>query len=178
MEEPRIIRADKSVFNALPIIVEHDYVIVQQADGTVSGIVTASDVTVQFRELAEPFLLIGEIENHIRTLLDDRFSPDELRMAIDPADTSRVITGVQDLTFGEYHRLLSNPESWAQLGLPIDRGVFCKRLDEVRQIRNDVMHFDPDPFESNELSVLRTFAEFLRDLRRGRDGGAAGTAPE
>ena len=32
-------------------------------------------------------------------------------------------------------------------------------------IRNDVMHFDPDGLEANDLHVLREFAQFLKRLR-------------
>jgi len=34
----------------------------------------------------------------------------------------------------------------------------------VRSIRNDVMHFDPDPVAPEDLGILRKFARFLGDL--------------
>jgi hypothetical protein len=49
-------------------------------------------------------------------------------------------------TFGEYIRFLENPDRWAKLRLSIDRATFCKYLDGVRTIRNDVMHSTPTVF--------------------------------
>ncbi len=68
------IRAESSLFQAIPIIVEHQYVLVRGSDNRITGIVTASDLSLQFQQLAEPFLLLGEIENHIRRILGDNFS--------------------------------------------------------------------------------------------------------
>ena len=44
----------------------------------ISGIVTVTDIGEQFIAMAEPFLIIEQIENHIRKLLDNKFSPEEL----------------------------------------------------------------------------------------------------
>jgi len=115
--------------------------------------------------MAEPFLLIGEVENHIRRVLDGRFSGDQLSQFRDPGDSSRAITGVADLTFGEYIRLLETPTCWPALDLKIDRGVFVGQLKEIREIRNDVMHFDPDGVSDRQLRVLRQFVRFLQNLQ-------------
>jgi hypothetical protein len=47
----------------------------------------------------------------------------------------------------------------------VDRAEFCAGLDHVRELRNDVMHFDPDGLEPSDMAFLREFAEFLRRLR-------------
>ena len=159
------IRAGASLFQAIPIIVQHNYVLVRGVDGRVRGIVTASDLSLQFQQLAEPFLLLGEIENHIRRIISDRFSKEELASARDPADTDRKVDTVADLTFGEYIRLLENPDRWSKLNLSIDRATFCKQLDRVRSIRNDVMHFDPDGIPPEDLDRLRDFDRFLQRLQ-------------
>jgi len=49
--------------------------------------------------------------------------------------------------------------------LGVDRVVFGKGLDEVRRIRNDVMHFDPDGLSDEDLATLRRFVQFLQGLR-------------
>jgi hypothetical protein len=38
-------------------------------------------------------------------------------------------------------------------------------LDQVRDIRNDVMHFDPDGIPPDDLERLREFARFLQRLQ-------------
>ena len=114
--------------------------------------------------MSEPFLLLGQIEDHICNLIADKYHKAELVAACDPADSGREIEDVADLTLGEYIRLLSNPARWEKLGIPIDRKTFIAELERVRLIRNDVMHFDPDPVAPEDLAVLRKFAKFLAAL--------------
>jgi CBS domain-containing protein len=165
MDAHQEIRAEASLFQAIPIIVQHSYVLVRAHDNRIIGIVTASDLSAQFQQLAEPFLLLGEIENHIRRILNGKFSSEELASVRDPSDMGREITEVSDLTFGEYIRLLENGDRWNKLAIAIDRATFCRQLDDVRRIRNDVMHFDPDGIPQSDLDRLRDFALFLQRLQ-------------
>ena len=130
------------------------------------GIVTASDFTIEFRTLAEPFLLIGEIENHLRNLIEPHFAPEALRTAKTPNDPARRIEKVSDLTFGECILYLSRPDEWAKLGLKLDRQTFAEAMVRVRDIRNDVTHFDPGPLSQANLQTLRKSARFLGVVAR------------
>ncbi|MBN2269510.1 MAG: CBS domain-containing protein [Sedimentisphaerales bacterium] len=161
METPQEISSERSLFEAVQIIAEHDCVVVRSADRTISGIVTAYDISEQFRQLAESFLLLGDIENHIRYLIGNAFTLTELQEAKDPSDQDRSITDVSDMTFGEYIRLLQNQENWAKFNMKIDRKTFTGWLEGIRDIRNDVMHFDPDPMDPADLNLLRDIARFL-----------------
>lgn len=158
------ISADVSLFAAIDTIVTHEYVLIRDSKNKICGIVTTSDLSQQFRQLGEPFLLLGEIENHIRRIIQEKFTLAELETTQDPSDKKRVITSIYDLTFGEYIRLLQNPVNWSKLKIFIDRGVFIEHLDDVRRIRNDVMHFDPDGVPESDLSKLRGFVRFLQGL--------------
>ncbi len=164
LEQHHVVSHDASIFQAIPIIVAHDYVLVQGRDSTITGIVTASDLSLQFLQLSEPFLLLSEIENQIRQIISKRFKLQDLESCRDPADVSRTIERVSDLTFGEYIRLLENPDNWTKSSLPLDRVVFCRQLSSVRDIRNDVMHFDPDGISPTDVEELREFARFLQRL--------------
>ncbi len=165
MDEAVEIRSDRSLFEALTPIARHDYVLVRNsADNRISGIITSSDLGQQFRQLAEPFLLIGEIENQLRRLLDGKFSADELQVSRNPDDPGRPIASIADLSFGEYIRVLEEPGRWARIGLKLDRATMKDDLDRVRAIRNDVMHFDPDPPNDDDIRFLRDFSTFLRGL--------------
>jgi len=165
MEQHQEIRSDASLFTAISIIAEHQYVLVRGHDQKITGIVTASDLSLQFQQLAEPFLLLGEIENHVRRVISQRFTPTELESTKDPTDTIRVVTSVADLTYGEYIRLLENPERWDKLNITVDRKTCIEKLESVRRIRNDVMHFDPDGIPEKDLMKLREFARFLQKLQ-------------
>lgn len=165
MERAVEINSDASIFAALPVIVEHDYVLVRAADQRVVGIVTTSDISVQFQQLAEPFLLLGEIENHMRRIISACFGKEDFAAARDSSDAERQVATAADLTFGNYRRLLEEPARWERTRMPIDRSVFVDLLDRVRNIRNDVMHFDPDGIPPADLAVLRDFAAFLSALQ-------------
>lgn len=160
----QVISSEMSIFDAVSEIVRHQVVLVRNLTNLITGIVTTTDVSQQFRQLGEPFLLLGEIENHIRQLLDGCYTKAELEAVRDSADSEREINSVADLTFGEYLRLVENEERWEKLGLPLDRKVFIERLDEIRLTRNDVMHFDPDGIAEEDLHTLREFSAFLQTL--------------
>ena len=53
--------------------------------------------------------ILEQIENHIRVLLEGKFSLDQLKEAANDEDKEREIESVFDLTFGEYIRILENP---------------------------------------------------------------------
>ncbi len=167
MSEAVEVLSSEALFKATERIIENEFVFIRSAtENTITGIVTSTDLSLQFQFMSEPFLLIGQIENQVRNLLTGKFDVAVLRSICDPADEVRreQIQSVADLTFGEYLRLIQNPENWAQLGLNVCRVVFCDEMNKVREIRNDVMHFDPDGIEEAQYEQLRRFARFLDEL--------------
>lgn len=164
LESVEIVSFDMHLFDAVKIIAEKDVVLVRDSENKISGLVTTSDISVQFGTLAEPFLLLAEIENHIRRIIDGKFSLDELKAARNPADADRKIENVANLTFGEYIRLLDTPKNWERLNFHLDRVECIKRLREVGRIRNDVMHFHPDGISPTDLDLLRETRKFLQGL--------------
>jgi CBS domain-containing protein len=164
LERPQEVRPDTSILEVIGLVVRYDYVIVSGDDRRMAGIVTASDLSEQFHALTEPFLLLGEIENLLRNLIGKGFSVQELQAAKDPNDLDREVNGVSDLTFGEYIRLLENPDRWVKLQLAVDRRAFCTKLQGIREIRNGVMHFDPDGIEPKDLTELQNLARLLKRL--------------
>ena len=164
-EDAQVVDGNGTLFDAIPTIVKHGYVLVRsQHDRMITGIVTASDLSLQFQQLAEPFLLLREIELHIRQLLQDKVTADDLQ-SLALADTGAPAPkSISDLTFGGYVRLLQRPEVWEKLAISIDQGSMISQLEEVRIIRNDVMHFDPDPMTSDQSNALKNTAKFMQQL--------------
>ena len=158
------IQSDDSLLSAIQRIEEDEYVLVRNPENQISGIVTSSDLSREFHRLGEPFLLIGEIENYIRIIIQRNFTLVELADAKDPSDEHRQVEYVSDLTFGEYIRLIDNEKSWEKLSLNIDKAWFVKELQRIRLIRNDVMHFDPDGIVEEDVDALRTFTGLLQEL--------------
>ena len=87
----QIIGSEKSLFAAMDIIAQHQYVLVQATDRTISGIVTSTDLSLQFQQLTEPFLLLGEIEQHVRKLIVGKFTRETLGDARDPCGGPRFL---------------------------------------------------------------------------------------
>lgn len=166
MVEHNEISSKDSIFSAIPRIVEHSYVLVRSSDKRITGIITTTDLSLQFKQLSEPFLLLSEIENHIRKLIDGMFTKEELQGIVSPSDPDRAIESVADLTFGEYIRLFENPDLWCKTNIKVDRGIFVKELDRIRIIRNNVMHFDPDGISDDDHELLHHFVRFIHDVQK------------
>ncbi len=167
MTPAHVIDGRRPLFDAVNIITQHGYVLVKGRDNSITGIITASDLNHQFLQLAEPFLLVGEIEHHVRRMIHGKFTREELLSASETSN-GRSIDDIASLTFGEHCRLLENKERWDRLNLHVDRGVVVHQLHEVREIRNNVMHFSPDGLEPKDIRKLREMTRFFQDLAQRR----------
>ena len=157
---------DTPLLEAIPIIIEKEFVLVQKKDKTLSGIVTTADISSQFLTMTEPFLILEQIENHIRQILDGKFLLEEIQTIVSESGNDKAIGCIDDLTFGEYVRLIENPDHWEKLKLSIERSPFIKQLNKIREIRNDIMHFDPEGITEDQRADLRRMARFLQEIRK------------
>jgi hypothetical protein len=55
-----------------------------------------------------------------------------------------------------------NPEYWNRLKSPFDRVAFIQRLNDLRLIRNNIMHFNPEPLDPQTIPKLRNMLRVLR----------------
>ena len=69
---------DAPLLDAVADISRYGYTLVRGKENSITGIVTATDVAQMFVDLAEPFLLLGEIEGYLRTLAAGKFTPGQL----------------------------------------------------------------------------------------------------
>lgn len=95
-------------------------------------------------------------------MLAERFVVAELASVRDPSDVGRRINSVNDLTLGETIRFIQNPDNSRRLEWEVERAEFINALDEVKEIRNDVMHFSPDPLSERQEAALANFATWLK----------------
>jgi CBS domain-containing protein len=166
MVPPDVVGINDGLIDHIPKIAERGYVFVKDVEECITGIVTTADLSVAFLALAGPFLLIGEVERRLRRIAALAFKPDVLRDMRDPNDTKRQIKGAEDLTLGEYIRLFESKERWAELGWDVDREVFIDSLETLRELRNEVTHFNPDPIEPESLSKVRNLSKWLTLLSK------------
>ena len=164
IQSPVVVQDNEPLLEHVRTIADAGFVFVRDRQNRLKGIVTAADLSDQFAALANPFLLIGEIERWLRVAVDSVCTPDELAGLLDPDDPDRQIEAAQNLTFGEYVRVFQDPDMWVRFGWKADRQIFTSLLDEVRSIRNSIMHFSPDPLEHVQLFKLRSMLRWIRTL--------------
>jgi CBS domain-containing protein len=155
------VQYDQDLIEILPTLAASDFVFVRNQHNAVAGIVTTADVVTAYGDLATPFFLIGEVDQLLRRAIAQVFTLKDV-MERRRSEQTEPIQSFDDLGMGDYQRVLEHPASWAKLGWSLDRGAFVKRLNEIREIRNDVMHFDPDPLATDAVPKLRNFLKVLR----------------
>lgn len=159
-----VVQSNDDLLAQVPKIADAGFVFVQGLDRILTGIVTTADLSYQFLGQAKPFFVIAEIERRLRRIIDRIFSPEELAEIADPADTKRVIQSADNLSIGEYVRLLENPERWSRLPWQLDRKAFVETLKRVGATRNEVLHFSPDPQDPEDIAQMENFVKLLKRL--------------
>jgi predicted transcriptional regulator len=165
--DPHVVSFSAALFDTVRHIILAGAVLVKGSDGKISGVVTAADIATQFIVLSEPFLYLEQCESHLRTLLRRaKAGAEVLRGFVDPRDEERAkkLKDADDLTFGETIRAIGSTEIWEKLKLGLDRKTLIARLEQMREIRNTVMHFHPDGISDNERDLLRKTRQMLQDL--------------
>ncbi|MFB9966284.1 CBS domain-containing protein [Sinosporangium siamense] len=154
IQSAMVVDHDALLLDLIEVIYSAGFIFVRDADrARVTGIVTAADLSSRSGALARPFVLIEEAENRLRRVADEVFTVEELRAAMPPGRQRDDVHQAKDLSFGAYRFLLREPHRWAKLGWNIDHQLFLELLDEVRVIRNALMHFAPDPLGKEEQAV-------------------------
>ncbi|MBL1113583.1 CBS domain-containing protein [Streptomyces sp. 110] len=173
VDDPPIADWRQDFFSLLPIICEYGYVLVRDNSGQFTGIVTGADITERFDATAWPFFVVGEIEFRLRKCLGAALDPDNIRAVQMKNKKTGQIT---DLMFNGYVKLLDghqqNPalrpladQNWQALGWTgVDRVQFVHQLDRVREVRNMIAHFEPEPLSKRLSDELRQFVGLLRQL--------------
>ena len=128
----------------------------------ITGIVTLADVVEAYGQMASPFFMIGRIDQRLRRIIEASF-PIKTITALCDRGGDRGLCGYDQLTMGDYQRILENPECWVELDWALDRKSFCIRLDEIAKARNNLMHFNNDPLPKDVVSMLQNFLDLLQE---------------
>lgn len=156
---PEVLHPEDKLLDRIPEISRHGFAFVAEA-GKLSGIITTADLSERFAMLAGPFLLISEIERRIRRHIDKVCTLEDIRAAA----SQNKVESVHGLTFGGCRHVLMKADIWSRLGWDVDHGLFLEDLKEVNGIRNEVMHFRPEPLTPARMQTLENFAKWLRRL--------------
>lgn len=158
-----ILPQDAPLLESIQHVYDNGFILVKNEKDELTGIVTTKDISTQFLMWTKPFLLLEEIENQLRSLLDGKFLLEELQEYC--VEEKKTVSSLDDLTFGEYLFILQNPKNWKKIGITtVDHKTFTGELDAIREIRNDVMHFDPDGLSEEQIIQLRNMCGFLSTI--------------
>lgn len=152
---------DEPLLDHIEQIYDRGFLFVRSADKSrLNGIITTADLTGLFGELARPFVLFEEIELRLRRRVDDVFTLDEIRMHA--KKKPEYVKSAKALTLGNYWYLFEPEERWRRLRWNVDRRLFLELLKTVSRMRNDTMHFSPDPLTKEKLDQISGFLGLLR----------------
>jgi len=155
-----VVAYDRDLFEVLPMLQRHEFVLVRDENRAVAGIVTTADVVHRYGDMATPYFQVGELDQTLRWVLSHTFDLENVGQIC-----GRTVESFDKLSVGDYQRVLENKDMWEKLGWPLDRVTFIERLEEIRHIRNKIMHFHPDPVPSDAVDKLRRFNSLLHRYR-------------
>ena len=162
MIEARVVNATDPLFDTLPQVEQHGYVLVRDK-GKITGIVSATDFATELASMSQAFMSIGTIERLVRNKLHPCLTETDFTH-LEEHSLARTEKDFGRLTFGENVRFMERPEIWTRLKLSVDKAEFTKRISVVTEIRNDVMHFGPDPLSASQKRSLEQMQSFLRHV--------------
>lgn len=175
----RVCNHDEDLFEVARKVQQDGCVLVRGREGRLHGPLALRDLAEIFGEQLEPFVLAGEVERTLRDVVEAALPEAAAAMRERRPPSLRNAP----LGLGECQAILREPARWEELILPMDRARFIAELDNVREIRNDLVHFNPDGVDAGEVKRLRAFAVALRTLtasvlrRRGSQAAVSESAP-
>jgi len=168
MDEDLPIIMDENVFllKAVDQIGNSEFILVQNKEKGIVGIVTSSDITEAFSYLAEPFIRIGNIELKIRKMIEENLNESEIKNAKNRSDQNREVNDVRDLNFGELIRLLEDPLNWSKVEkYKLDKKKFIEGMWKVKDLRNSLFHFkfkNNHIIDNKDIRDLKEWSEHLK----------------
>lgn len=146
IDRPTYARVSDEFRSWFDAIDKHDAVLVGDPN-RLQGIVTAMDILRYLYGVASPFVLVGEIELSLRALI--HLSVDQNMLAVCAKTCLKhyaegnLPTDLKHMTFNDYVQIIGDGRNWDHFQ-PIFKGDRVRtrtKLEQVRDLRNDVFHF-------------------------------------
>lgn len=178
LEDFEYVHANEDWNHVLRYLDQNDAFLVGHRNA-LEGMVTTSDLLRYLQEIANPFVLIAEIELSLRqiiqTCIDAEALPDAITRSLKtayPAD--QIPTDLNEMTFDNYVQIISNGENWSyfkamfgsQTGM---RKETNHKLQQLGQWRNTIFHFRRR-LKMWELETLVEHREWLHRRVRAFEG--------
>jgi len=163
---PRLARGYFTMLGSVNQILDREFVFIKNDEDVVTGIITIYDIALQFKHLSEPFIELQLIEDSIRKFIDQKIDNKPLTLFFNKKYPGKKIETTRDLTFGEYIAILENKDLWSPDNINLDRKTFIEKLDVIRKIRNDLMHFKITQLSDDSMKELKDVSKFFRMLEK------------
>lgn len=143
---------------------------------TLTGLISTMDVLNYLRQVAQPFVLLAEIELSLRRTIRACVNDDELRICTLNSLMNRyhsedaLPTTLTEMEFNDYILIIRHGQNWPQFEPLFGAGEWgrkttAERLTEVRDLRNDIFHFKRK-IEHQDIEKLKEFRNWLQRKAR------------
>lgn len=160
----RILPSETPILKALEDIHKHGFILVSNNQNQICGMITTTQMSSTYKTLTDKFLLIEQIERQVRAILNGKFTLDEINNIIKEEQGVQEVNSIDELTFGQYLRIIERNENWEKLNLKYDKKIIIKELTAVKDLRNDIMHFDPTDITPEQVNELSDVSDFLNSV--------------
>jgi CBS domain-containing protein len=175
MEDLPAVTVSDSLHSILQLLNHHDALLVNSPHG-LQAVATPIDVLKYFYSVAQPFILVQEIELALRDLITHCAGtglPECIEHALGSTyqRTNRPLpTDLYEMTFDDYRALITTKSNWP-LFEPIfgsNRELVVAKLSRARDIRNEVLHFRPHISVLDYETLTRTRQWLLDKEKQAR----------
>lgn len=157
---PRVVELRTDLFQSTKDIAQHGVVYITD-QGKLSGLVTSSDLTAQFEQLAVPFLAIGRAEQELKRVAKLLIGENQTTKKGDEIP-------VESMVLGQLKNYYSN--NWDLLKWKIDKDLFLSWFDTVRELRNKIAHYDTtDETIEHEIDQANRLTIWLQHFKNTHD---------
>lgn len=164
----KLLGVDADLLKAVEKVLEHDFVFVKR-EGVIYGPVTTSDVTAQYKDLTKRFFLVSDIEASVRTIIRSVACLIKSELALPEEEIDFVLNfseTCESKDFEEYKEFLNKyGVVWRLMGFEcLSLKVITSLLEEVRNIRNAVMHFHTGCDLDAQVQTLESADKLLKKM--------------
>ena len=158
--------------NSLDKLDKRDVVLVGNRN-ELRGLFTPIDLVNYLYKLSSPFILLGEIEGAIRNILRSCTTPGQLieiaRLTLAQVYLpDRMPKSIEEMTFNDYVQIIGDGRTWKSFEVVFMTGDLQRKrtrtkLEEIRDIRNDVFHFRRE-INEDDIKKLLSHRDWIKNV--------------
>lgn len=174
---PAFVELDHDIFELFDTFAQDDFVLIGNRND-LDGMLTRYDIFYFLEDQVEPILKIGEIEESLRHLF--RTSCNDLEQRIHDTFADRAEHDesydpperLEDFTFDEYRMFMMQNLDQLPQRLSNERDMVENLLENVRDIRNAILHFrtEADEIDRDQLDIAHGYFTGITSAARNDTG--------